>query len=186
MIVADWVAIGLVALFILVGLIAGFGHGLKFFTSGIFGVIISIIVCYLLGGLILQAEFVQALLAKLIEAMTDKNGFCDFLIKIHIDIVVYYVALFIVVQILRIIIVLILKSIVEVNNPFFIFLNKFLGMVLMLAVLTAITLVVFQVAYWIGDSTAESFSNFLSGSVFKLDKLFANNPINSLVEYVKG
>jgi hypothetical protein len=59
-------------------------------------------------------------------------------------------------------------------------------MVLMLAVLTAITLVVFQVAYWIGDSTAESFSNFLSGSVFKLDKLFANNPINSLVEYVKG
>jgi hypothetical protein len=186
MITADWVAIGFVAVFILIGFLAGFGHGLKFFTSGIFGIIISIFVCYLVGGLILQVTFVQELLAKLIEIMTDKNAFCDFLIKIHIDVVLYYVILFIVVQIVRIIIVAILKGIIEVDNIVFKVINKILGVALFLAILAAVTLLVFQLCYWIGGTTSESVSTFLNGSVFKLDKLYANNPINALIAYVKG
>ena len=47
MILADWIAIAVVAAFILIGALVGFGKGLKFFTGGIFGIIISILVCYL-------------------------------------------------------------------------------------------------------------------------------------------
>ena len=37
MLIADWVAIGLLAFFALLGLIFGFGKGLRFFTKGFFG-----------------------------------------------------------------------------------------------------------------------------------------------------
>ena len=77
MILADWIAIAVVAAFILIGALVGFGKGLKFFTGGIFGIIISILVCYLVGGLVLEIPFVHDILEKFIQALTDKNKFCD-------------------------------------------------------------------------------------------------------------
>ncbi len=180
MIVADWVALALVAAFFLAGVAAGFGKGLKFFTSGIFGIIISVFVCYSIGGLVLKLEFVRTLLDKFTAALTDKNGFCDFLLKIHVDVVVYYIVLFIIVQILRIIIVAILKNIAEINNAVFKIINRVLGAVFFLAVLTLIALTVFQIIQWIGGNTAQNFAQKLEGSFFKLDKLFENNPLLAL------
>lgn len=184
MITADWVAVGLVAVFALLGLLLGFGKGLKFFTSGIFGIIISVFVCYCVGGLVLKLDIVQQLLNKFIGVLENKNGFCDFLIDIHIDIIVYYIALFIVVQIVRIIIVAILKNIAEINNIVFKIINKLLGLIFFLAVLAIITLFVFQIIGWIGGSTEENFKNLLDGSLFKLDVLFSNNPLLSLKDRV--
>ena len=54
MLIADWVALGLILLFAVLGLLLGFGRGLRFFTKGIFGFIISVIFCYFLGGLIIK------------------------------------------------------------------------------------------------------------------------------------
>lgn len=172
MITADWVAVGLVALFLIIGFLAGFGRGLKFFTSGIFGFIISVFVCYFFGGLIYKLEFVQSLLAKLIEAMTGKNGFCDFLIKIRIDIIVYYAALFTIVSLLRIIIVLIIKNIAEAQNAVMKIINRTLGMVLFAAVLVMLALLTFHIITFIGGTTAQGFAEMLDGSLFKLDVLF--------------
>lgn len=181
MINADWIAIAVVAVFCLIGLFVGFGRGLKFFTSGIFGVIISVFVCYGIGGLILELDFVQELLNKFNTLLIEKeNVFCEFLLKIHIDVIVYYIALFVVVQIVRVIIVAILKNIAEINNIVFKTINRIFGLILFLAVLALITLFVFQVISWIGGSTAENFAAKLEGSVFKLDKLFENNPLLSL------
>lgn len=184
MIIADWVAVGAVALFLIIGVIVGFGKGLKFFTSGVFGVLISIFVCYCIGGLILQLEFVQTLLGKLVAAMEDKGGFCDFLIDIHIELIVYYVALFAVVQIVRVIIVAILKNIAEINNIVFKIINKIFGAALFLCALAVIVLIVFQIISIIGGNTSDNFSALLEGSVFKLDKLYANNPLLSLIEMI--
>ena len=67
MIVADWVAIGVVVASLGLGALIGFGKGLKFFTSGIFGFIIGVVICALVGTVFLDVPFVADLLAKLRE-----------------------------------------------------------------------------------------------------------------------
>lgn len=180
MLIADWIALGTVVLSFIFGLAFGFGKGLKFFTKGIFGIIISIFICYCLGGLILQLGFVQELLNKFVQALEGKGGFCDFLLKIHIEIVVYYILLFIVVQIVRIIIVAIIKNVVEIDNIVFRLVNKILGMALFFGVFVLLALFIFQLVNWVGGQSAQDMAEWLTGSVFKLDKLFENNPLNSL------
>lgn len=180
MIIADWIALGVILFSFIFGLAFGFGKGLKFFTKGIFGIIISVFVCYCLGGLILQFGFIQELLNKFVDVLQGKGGFCDFLIKIHIEVVVYYVVLFILVQIARIIIVSVIKNVVEIDNIFFKLVNKLLGMALFFGVFVLLTLFVFQLVDWVGGQSAADMADWLSGSVFKLDKLFESNPLNSL------
>ena len=65
MIVADFIFIGVAAVVAFLGWLIGFGKTLKFFTSGIFGILISVFVCYCLGGIIMNIGFVSDLLAKL-------------------------------------------------------------------------------------------------------------------------
>ncbi|MDE5942914.1 MAG: hypothetical protein K2H30_01730 [Clostridia bacterium] len=185
MILADWIAIAVVAAFILIGALVGFGKGLKFFTSGIFGIIISILVCYLIGGMVLEIPFVQELLEKFINALAGKNKFCNFLLKIHIEIVVYYLVLFIIVSAARVLIVFLLKRFVEIDRPVFKLINKLLGILFFLIVLVLLTFLVFQIIYWIGGSAYTGFKQHLAGSFFKLDKLLDANPLASLPDWFK-
>lgn len=185
MIIADWVAVGAVALFILFGLLAGFGKGLKFFTGGIFGVIISVFVCYCLGGLILKLQFVQDLLDKFRDLWAGGKA-AGVLNKIHLDLIVYYIALFIVIQIIRVIVVAVLKHLLEIDMVVFKIINKILGALFFLAILIFLTLTVFQIISWVGGETAQDFEKLLEGSFFKLDKLFENNPLLSLRDRISG
>ena len=184
MVAADWIAIVAVLVIGALGALLGFGKSLKFFTDGIFGIIISVIVCYCIGGLILDLKFVQEILNKFTGALTDKNGFCNFLLKIHIDIIVYYIVLFIIVQLARILIVFILKNIIESNNKVSKTINRVLGAIFLLTVAALLALLVFQIIYWIGGSTASGVRLKLEGSFFKLDKLFENNPLLSLPDRI--
>lgn len=185
--VADLVAVGVVAGFALLGVLVGFGRGLRFFTKGIFGVIISIFVCYCIGGFVMQLPFVQELLTKFAALWADKEGFFfDVLRKIRVEIIVYYIALFIVVQIIRIIIVAILKHVAEAKVLVMKVINRILGAILFVAMGVLLSLIVFQVMYWIGGDTAQQFDEMLGGSLFGLDKLFENNPLKYLVDYLKG
>ena len=156
MITADFIAIGIVAFMALMGLLAGFGKCLKFFTCGLFGIIISIIICYLLGVVILKIGFISDLVDKFIAALTDKNSFCDFLLRIRIHLVVYYVALFTVVMVLRAILVRIIKSIAEIENSVIKVLNKIFGGIFMVCVTAVLTLFAFQVISWITEATRNS------------------------------
>ena len=185
MIIADWVAIAVFVAAAAIGAVVGFGKGLKFFTGGIFGIIISILVCYLIGGMVLKIPFVHDLLEKFIQALTDKNKFCDFLLKIHIEIVVYYIVLFIVVSALRVLIVFLLKRFVESNNIVFKVFNKILGALFLIVVALLLALLIFQIIYWIGGSAYEDFHKSLAGSFFKLDKLLEANPLASLPNWFK-
>lgn len=186
MILADWIAIGLVVVFCILGMLLGFGKGLKFFTGGIFGFLISFVVCYALGGLIYNIGFVADLLNSFRDALAGKDsGFCNFLLKIHIDIVVYYIALFIVVTILRLIIVRIIKSIAEIENVFFIIINKTFGVVLFVGVLLMLSFIAFWIISLIGGDTEANFIAKLSGSKLGLDKLFEYNPFMTIIKAIK-
>lgn len=182
MLIADWVALGVLLVFALIGFLAGFGRGLKFFTSGFFGFIISVIVCYYFGGLIYKIGFIADWLNAFKEMLIDKQTtFCDILVTIRIDLIVFYVILFIIVTIIRIIIVKIIKSIVEIDNVFLRFVNRTFGMVLFAAVSVFIMLAVFRIIYVIGGSTAANFYGYLSGSKLKLDWLFENNWLTKII-----
>lgn len=175
MLLADWIMLGVIAVVIILGLVAGFSGGLKFFTGGIFGIIISVIVTYFLLGVVNSWGFVNDLMDKLNGAMGLGEGISN-----AIDQIIIAVVLFIVVQILRIIIVKILAGLFEINNVFFKVINRILGIAVMSAVAVIVGLLVFQIIYWVGGNTASSVTSALDGSVFGLDWLYANNPLRSL------
>ena len=184
MLIADWVVLGLLILFALLGLFLGFSKGLRFITKGFFGFIISIFICYSLGGLIIKIGFVQTLLDKFVALLTDKGTFCDILLAIRIDIIVYYVVLFIIVQILRIIIVKLISKILETKNVFLKIINSVLGVAIYIGILVLFAMIVFQVVYMIGGTTAGKFTSLIAGSKLKLDWFYEHNPLMTIVEYL--
>ena len=182
----DWLILALLIVFCVFGMLFGFGKGLKFFTGGIIGFIISIFVCYALGGLILKLGFVKDLLFKFTDTLAQKgNGFCNFLIKIRIDIIVYYIVLFIIVSILRIIIVRIIKSVFEIENVALIVINKIFGIILFVTVYCMLVLTVFWIISLIGGGTAASFENTVSQSKIGLKWLYVNNPFMEIIKFIK-
>lgn len=185
MITADFIAIGVIILFALIGISSGFGRGLKFFTSGIFGKIISVIVCYFLFGLVLELDFVQGWLEKFVVFLAEKNNFiCNVLLKLRIDLIAFAVVLFVIVQIARKILVAILCGIFESEVLLMQILNKILGLVLYLFMLCILVLIVFQVISLIGGNVAQSVANYFAGSKLSLDKLFLDNPLLSIIETI--
>ena len=182
MITADIIVLVGCILFVLIGAMVGFGKGLKFFTSGIFGIIISVFVCYLIFGFVLDWDAVRNLLDKFNDWLKDSGDVGTFFADIHTDRILLAIVLFIIVQILRIIIVKIIKGIVEIDNILFKIINKILGAAFFFAVALAILLIVFQIVAWIGGDTAANFASELEDSIFKLDDLFANNPLKAIFE----
>ncbi len=180
MITADYIALAALVISVLLGVGVGFGRGLKFFTSGIFGVIISIFVCYLIFGFVLDWDVVGNLLGDFNNWLREQGGVGTFFADIYIDRVVLAVVLFIIVQIVRIIVVKIVKGIVEINNVVFKVINRILGAAFFVAVAMAVLLIVFQIVAWIGGDTAANFAANLDGSAFRLDDLFVNNPLNAI------
>ena len=180
----DIIAIIAVLAGIALGSLFGFGKLLKFFTGGIVGVIISLVVTYFCLGVVASWPFVQELMAKLVTAMHNaNNGFVNFLLKIGVEKILLAVILFIVIQILRIIIVNVIKGIMEINNPALKVINRVGGVILMLGVLVMLTLLVFHVATWF-ETANEAVRGTVEGSWFKLDWVYDNNPMQYIIAKV--
>lgn len=185
MVTADWVVLGVGLLFALIGLLIGFGKSLKFFTSGLVGFLISLIVCYFCYGMVTSWGFVQEFMVKVATgAASLNNWFGDVLVRIHCEVITLCVCMFLVVQVLRIIVVTIIKNIAEANHPVVRAINKFVGMLFMLCIAAMLGLIVFQVASWIGGNTATTFGGYLEGSALKLDWIYEHNPLISMYESI--
>lgn len=182
----DFVVIGAVLLFIILGLLLGFGKILEIFTSGIFGIIISIVVCYFIFGMVMNIPFVQALLAKFVAKVSGSdNVFLKFLLKIRIDAIALGIVLFIIVQIVRMILVAILKGALEADTPVMKFINKTVGVIVNVAIAFALLLIVFQIIFMVQGDTGDVYAA-MKGSFFRLDKLYLNNPLNAMVTQLIG
>lgn len=182
MLVIDIVAIALLIAFFFLGLGLGFGKGLKLFTSGWIGKIISVVVCYFIFGVVLSWGFVQDVLASFVGALKDNGSdFCEFLLTIRIEIITFAIVLFIVVQLLRILVVNLIKNVMEIDNVVIRVVNKVFGVALFFGALIILTLIVFQVIAWIGGVDG-GFYNAIEGSVFGLDSVFQSNPLNSIFQ----
>ena len=179
----DYIAIIVVLAAIVLGSLFGFGKLLKFFTGGIIGFLISVVVTYFFIGVVASWGFVQDIMAKIVGAMQNaNNGFVNFLLKIGIERVILGVMLFIAVQILRILIVNIIKGIMEIDNPVLRVINRVGGALLMLAVVVMLTLLAFHIIALIGGGSEESVKQALSGSVFKFDWVYEHNPLQYIIK----
>lgn len=179
---ADWIAIGAVLIVVALGALIGFGKGLKFFTSGIIGIVISVFVCYCIGGLILDIDAIRNLLGDLAGHWSH----IEWLKNIHLEIIIYYIALFIIVQIVRILLTKVVSHVLETDILLIKVINKIGGAVLFLCAFVLFALLIFQIIYWIGGTTAVDFHNWLAGSWLKLDDLFINNPLVKMVNYIRA
>lgn len=181
----DIIAIISICLFCLIGIVAGFGKGLRFFTQGFFGVFIAIVICYLCGGFIANITPVKGLVDNLNTKMSGGGGFFKLLASIHFEMIVYYAVLFIIVLVLRIIAVKVVVGLFESNIGIMKVINAILGILFFLCVLIAITLISFQIIYAIGGPTAEKVVAALKESRFRLDILYESNPLLLIIQIFK-
>lgn len=186
MITADIIVIIAFVACIVLGSMFGFGKALRLFTGGAFGVVISIVICYFLFGVVLSWGFVQTLLNKFTTALQDNGSwFCNFLLTIRIDLIVFALVLFFIVQMLRRLVVYIIAHVLETDNKFISVLNRILGVVFLIAFAIVLMLIVFQIIAWV-SGTDGGFYNSVQGSVFGLDKMFVDNPLNAVFESIRA
>ena len=162
----------------LLGLLLGFGKTLRFFTKGIFGVVLSVFVCATFGGMIAGipavAEWIGLLNTKLGESWS-------FLETIHLATVIYYVVLFFAVQIVRIIIVKCVAGVFEADILPMRIVNKLLGMALMVAAVLLLTLLVLAVFRIVEDTAfVQNILAKINGTF--LGTLYENNPVKFVVD----
>lgn len=169
----DAVTLVVAILIALIGLIAGFGRTLRFFTKGIFGIVISVFVCATFGGMIAGIPAVSEWIASLNAKMGEAWGF---LATIHLATVVYYVVLFFAVQIVRILIVRCIGGVFEIDVLPMRIVNKVLGMVLAVAAVLLLLLLVFAIfRAFDGTSFVQDLERSLEGSF--LGTLYEGNPV---------
>lgn len=186
MITADVIVLVALLICIVLGAFMGFGKGLRLFTGGVFGRIISVVICYFLFGIVLSWSFVQDLLLKFTTMLAEQDTWiCNLLLQIRIDMIVFGAVLFLAVQILRHLVVHIIAGVFEIDNKAIRIINKILGVVLFLAFAVIFTLIIFQIIAWI-SGTDGGFYESLQGSVFGLDKIFTDNPLNSVFESIRA
>lgn len=181
MVLADWIFIGGILGCLTIGALIGFGRGLKFFTRGIIGFAISLFVCYTFGGIVLDFPFVT----HLMTGLASKWAHIEWLTKIHPEIVIYYIVLFAVVSLLRILIVRIFAHVMETDIFVIKVINKVGGALLFTAAGLLITLFAFQIIAWIGGEAAEDFMMKIAGSTI-VKPVYESNPLVRLVELVKS
>lgn len=155
------------------GFFVGFGKSLKITTKGIFGIIISIIVCVLMGGTIKSINAVGGFIENADEYFT---GLWDFLGKLYFGTVVYYVCFFIIVQIIRIAIVKTIGKIDDIGNRGVKMVNKVFGAAFLPSFCFAL-LLLFLAGLKLFEST-----DFAVNLLAKIDDtflmtLYINNPI---------
>lgn len=171
MIVVDWIFLGIILGGLVLGALFGFGNIFKFFTTGIFGIIISIIVCVFIGTAFYGT--CEPLLDKIQEAiMANENWFCQFLGKLNVQVILYYIILFVVVWLLRFIVVKIIKAISQSENKVIKIMNRIMGALFFLLILLLLLFFVFFLIGWVGGPTADNFSEYLAGGALRLDRLF--------------
>ena len=169
MAVIDLVALGGLLIFALIGIIVGFGRGLKFFTKGIFGVIIGIIVTYFVYGIVMSWGWVQQIMHKFSSVLPDTVG-----VNVWVPSVVAAIVLFLIIQIIRIIIVSIIKNVAEAKNPVMKTINKVFGLILFAGIFIFLFLLVFQIGAW---AEITSLKEQVDQSKIGLGWLYENNPL---------
>ncbi len=181
----DIITLAVIMITALIGAVSGFGKGLRFFSRGWLGRIVSIIICYFIFGLVLKIPFVENLLAKFVASLDETKWYLKILKYIRIDLIVFALVLFFAVQLVKKLVVSLIERVFEINNVVMRVINKVLGVAIYLFLLLLLVLIVFQIAYYISGADGAFYKTF-QGSLFGLDKIYLDNPLNSVIESIRS
>jgi len=179
----DWIALAVLVVFAAIGALVGFGRGLKFLTGGIFGIIISVVLCYIFGSMLLGIPFINDLLNKLADAI---GGW-----SIAIT-VIYYVILFVIFTLIRILIVKLIRKVAEADVLVMKIINRILGAVLLAGFGILLGLLALQIIYWVQAEPPLDYGNIFYEWMWDAETLkpsaivgeiYVNNPLAALADY---
>lgn len=163
--------------FALAGFLIGFGRSLKMFTSGIVGIIISIFVCATFGGMLLGTDLVGGWIASLNSKLGEVAAVFE---KIQVGVIIFYIVMFVVVQLVRIAVVKFVCEFFGADNSVMKVVNKILGTLFVPAVILCFTLLILAVLKLFDDTTAiSSMLEKIDGTI--LYKLYVSNPIEFIL-----
>ncbi len=169
----DIVTLAIGVLLLVLGYIRGFGKSLKTFCGGIVGIIISIFVCVAFGGMILGTELVTGWVGELNSIL---GGYAAFLEKIQAGVIIFYIALFLASQLVRIIVLKVVCRIFEAENKVMKIINRVLGTIFAPASAFVFLLLVLSVVKLAdGSELVTKFTSAIDGSI--IHKLYLINPI---------
>lgn len=180
----DGITLAVILITTVIGVLAGFGNGLKFFSHGWMGRIVSVIICYFIFGLVLKIPFVEEAMSKFVAKLDENKWYLKILKYVRIDLIAFAVILYFVVQIAKRLLLGVIEKIFETNVWLMRILNKFLGAAIYLFILLLVTLIVFQIAYYIKGTDGVIYAK-IQGSLFGLDKLYSDNPLNAVIDSIR-
>jgi len=167
------VFIGSFVLAAAIGGFLGFGKSLKVATHGIVGAIISVALCVLFGGGLMAANPINGLIDRLNEYFANLWGFLG---VIRLGTIIYFICLFLIFQVLRIIIVNIIKQVTEADLKAVKILNK-VGGALFLATFAFFFCMIILAGVWFieGQGWVENPMAIFKGTFIEV--LYINNPL---------
>lgn len=176
----DWIFLGALLIVMILGALLGFGKVLSLFVLNKFvRIVLAVFVCYTFGGMILSIPAMNQLLADLASNWAS----VEFLTKIHLEIIIYYVVLFIITMLIVWIVSKILNGISEIDVLPVKIINKIFGAILLGAFAIALLLLVFQIIGWIGGETSKNFLVTLQTDANAIVRpLYEQNPLSQWVE----
>lgn len=176
----DWIFLGAMIVVLILGSLLGFGKVFSWFVlNKIVRIVVAVFVCYTFGGMILGIPFVN----RMLSALASNWSHVEFLTKIHLEIIIYYVALFLITVIVIAILSKIIRGISEADYKPVKVINKALGAILFGVFAFATMLLVFHIITWIGGETSQNFLGMLqtdAGAILR--PLYENNPMTKLIE----
>ena len=175
--------IGIYIVAVVAGAFLGFGKVLEAVAKGIFGKIVAVIITYTIFGLVLELSFVKDLLASLTSFLGAKGAVGKILLATRIELVVLAIALYFVARLILKLLAKILSAIMDMDNKIMQFINKTLGVALSLVFVTIVVLLVFQILFLISGTDGAVYKA-LSETFLHLDKLYVNNPLNSIIDSI--
>lgn len=178
------IILGVLLLAILLGVLLGFGKTLTFATGGIVGKIIATYFCYVLYSVVLNLPFVQNFISIFVEYLSSQdNFFFTILLFLRVELWLFGVLLFVAVQLIRMLIVRVIRGVFEIDTPVMKVINKVGGAIFMLAIVVSVLLVIGQILAWTTGVDGPVYQ-YLEGSFLQLDYVFANNPLNGIFESI--
>jgi|AGTN01.1.fsa_nt_gi hypothetical protein len=174
MVTVDYVFIAVVVVAALIGMMLGFNKVLKLLTGGIFGIIISVVVCVMVGGSLQNLTVSQNLINSVDAAAVNAWAFLAYLKPGY---VVFYLVLFALVQAARMIVVRIIRNVARSNSAIVRVFDKSLGLALSGAFVVAVSLLFFAGIKLLGDTSfGQDVVSKIGGGWLKT--IYDNNPIN--------
>lgn len=170
----DIISIVFLIIVALGGYAMGFGKSLKAITGGVVGFIISIFVCIAFGGSLQGLPFIKSFIEYVNTAATQA---WEFLGVLQLGYVAFYVIMFLIVQLARIIVVNTIAKIDYSQNRAIVIINKILGSILCLGFVGGIILLVMAALSFFEEMTfVENLLNKFSDSYLYV--VYNNNPIS--------